>query len=161
MRSHIWIAVVCCLAFLAVPTVLAQGTECPPCVCPCATPLPPGAAQYTLQIGKIEDPATPGWLAKLEVGQEIVAVEFIISNVAGKPLDIDPTRGVMVDTDGFSYRGDLGLRDGTELDIMTLNPGEKARGWIGFQVPAEAKVSYIKFALGGFGDATMQSAPQP
>lgn len=150
------------LVILLVSTAFAQDTQCPPCVCPCATPLPPDVQQYSLEMGKIEDPAKPSMFATIEPGYKLVAVEFIISNVAGKPLQVNPMNATLVDTDGFSYRPELAGRDGGgQLPTVTLNQGEKVRGWVAFTVPEEAKPYYIKYDLDLLSGKALQSTAQP
>jgi hypothetical protein len=155
-----WIIALSLILGIVAPVAIAQQ-ECPPCVCPCATPLPPDVQPYKLEMGRIEDPTQPSMFAKLEQGQKLIAVEFIISNIAGDPLQVNPMYGTLVDTEGYSYRPQLAARDGGQLEMVTLNPGERARGWLAFAVPESAQPYYIKYDLDALGKRSLQSTASP
>jgi len=129
-----------------------ESTKKPP-----TAPKPTAQPEYTLALGQVEDPARVSEFVTLEPNHKLVAVEFIITNINGKPIDVNPLHGTMVDKEGYSYRCTLAARAGSQLDVVTLNRGEKVKGWIAFQTLPEARVNYIKYDLEPFGSLTIQS----
>jgi len=103
---------------------------------------------YSLSASQVEDPAKPGIIFRAEKGKRLVAVEVVVGNVSGAKITVNPLNAVLVDTDGFLYKPELGGRDG-QLALVDLNPGEKAKGWIAFQIPPQAKLEGIKYNMSG------------
>jgi hypothetical protein len=128
---------------------------------PTDTAVPTDAPLYTLSAGAVEDPAEHGLFYEPKSDKKIIAVEFIIVNVAGEPLDINPLHGTLVDTEGFSYRPELAGYAGGQIDMVTLNPGEKVAGWVAFETPSSAKAAYIKYDVSPYPLVTIQSAQIP
>ena len=87
----------------------------------------------------VQDPATPGMFASIGEGNKLVAVEVVIGNTTDTPLSVNTFYAELVDTDGFTYQSKfMALDIDIELDTVTLFKGEKAKGWIAFEIPLEA-----------------------
>jgi hypothetical protein len=86
----------------------------------------------------VQDPATPGMFASIGEGNKLVAVEVVIGNTTDTPLSVNTFYAELVDTDGFTYQSSMALDSDIELDTVTLFKGEKAKGWIGFEIPLDA-----------------------
>lgn len=155
-----------------VPTDTPLPTDTP---VPTDTPLPPptdtpvpelylGDAatdnSYALTGISVQDPATPGMLHTATSGKKLIAVDVIISNLAGEVLHVNPLNATLVDREGFVYQPELGGVD-DQIPTLDLNPGEKARGLIAFEVPESASAASIKYAIETFGDNFLQASLVP
>lgn len=147
------------------PTATKQATSAP-AVTATLTSAPKSAGlgdvveqnEYFIQATAVEDPATPGMLYQAESGKKLIAVELVVGNVSGTAIMVNPLNATLLDGDGFTYQAALGGRD-EQLELLSLNPGEKARGWISFKIPNAAKVKSIKFNI-SLGD-TLQTGLIP
>jgi len=115
---------------------------------------------YLLSAVTVEDPTTPGILYEPESGKKLVAVEIVVGNVSGETLSVNPLNATLLDSEGFTYEPELGGREG-QIVTIDLSPGEKARGWIAFEVPEEATVASIKYAVETFGSKVLQTSLTP
>lgn len=115
---------------------------------------------YLLTALTVEDPTTPGMFYEAEDGKKLVAVEIILGNISGNPLSVNPLYATLVDTEGFIYQPELAGREDQILTI-TLSSGEKAKGWIAFEVPENVTLSSIKYAIELFGSRVLQSSLTP
>lgn len=114
---------------------------------------------YTLSVVGIEDPATPHpRLYEPEGGTKPLAVEVVLGNVSGDVHSVNVYNGTLVDQDGFSYRPEPFAREGGYIDRIDLAPGEKARGWIPFEVPVGTVADYIKYEFSGYPDITLTAS---
>ena len=111
---------------------------------------------YSLSAVAIEDPTQPSRLYKAEADKKLVAIEVVVGNVSGKKISVNPYNATLVDSDGFSYRPELGGRD-DQIALVDLNPGERVKGWIAFKVPPEATPQSIKYEVSGFPDIVLQT----
>ncbi|MFH1085477.1 MAG: DUF4352 domain-containing protein, partial [Chloroflexota bacterium] len=98
----------------------------------------------SLSASVVEDPAKPGILYKPKEGTKLIAVEITIANDANEVLDVNPLYATLVDAQGFVYRLELAGRDG-QLQTVKLSKGEKAKGWVAFEVPKTAAVHSLKY----------------
>lgn len=75
-----------------------------------------------------------------------VAVEVLFENVSGQTLELRPTGIRLHDMDGFEYAPGTGV-SGTEpkLQSQSVSPGDRARGWLWFTVPAAAILVEFRF----------------
>ena len=112
---------------------------------------------YLLSALTVEDSTTPGMFYEAEPGKKLVAVEVIIGNVSGELLDVNPLYATLVDSEGFIYQPELAARDG-QIVTANLSPGEKAKGWIAFEMPEGAAAASIKYAVEAFGDEILQAS---
>jgi len=116
---------------------------------------------YTLSAVAVEDPATnPGTSYESEDGKKLVAVEFIVGNLAGEVFSSNVLYATLVDTRGFMYGADSNLVEGS-IELLDVLPGERVRGWAGFIIPEEAAPAYLKYAISGSGAETMIAGLEP
>jgi len=156
-------------AATSAPTSVPKATSAPsstpkPTVAPTN---PPKAAnlgdvvelnKYFIQAVSVEDPATPGLLYQAESGKKLVAVELVVGNVSGTAITVNPLNTTLLDIDGFTYRPVLGGREG-QIELVNLNPGERVRGWISFNIPNASKPNGIKYSVSLVG--TLQTGLTP
>jgi hypothetical protein len=112
---------------------------------------------YMLSAIAVEDPTTPGMFYEPESGKKLVAIEVIVGNASGETLSVNPLNATLVDSEGFTYQTELAGRDG-QIVTVDLGPGEKARGWIAFEVPEGAIPASIKYAVETFGSRVLQAS---
>ena len=85
----------------------------------------------------------------------MVAVEIVVGNVSGRTLSVNPLYAILVESNGFVYQPELAGQDG-QLATVDLNAGEKAKGWVAFQVPEEATPASIKYLVEMFSNKFLQ-----
>lgn len=91
-------------------------------------------------------------------GNKLVAVQFLIVNTGTAAYDDAPSNGaVVVDAKGQQYEATPfydKIRAGTQLPTtVKLAPGNKALGYLVFEVPRKATVAQVQFSMdSGFGD---------
>jgi hypothetical protein len=132
--------------------VQEQATSAPPPTLPPAAQFLGDTAYrsgYSLTAIGVEDPAKPGVLYQPSTGQRLVAVDVVVGNVSGDPLSVNLLSAVLIDQDGFTYQPELGGRDG-QLPTLDAFPGERARGWIAFEIPEGAVVTSLRYSPGAF-----------
>jgi hypothetical protein len=112
---------------------------------------------YLLSAVAVEDPATPGSMYTSREGKKLIAIEVVLGNVDGEQFSSNALRATLIDTEGFSYRPELGSREGGQIDLIDLNPGEKARGWITFEVPEGTVPESIKYEFSGYPKIVLQT----
>lgn len=115
---------------------------------------------YLLSALSVEDPTTPGMFYEPEAGKKLVAVEIIVGNVSGEMLSVNPLNATLLDSDGFIYQPELAGREG-QIVTVDLDPGEKARGWVAFELPEGATAASIKYAVEAFGNKVLQADLTP
>lgn len=103
---------------------------------------------YSLSATAIQDPCAPSIIYEPKEGKRVIGVEIVLGNVSGaEPLSINPLYATLIDTEGYTYDPELG---GCEEQIATgdLNPGEKVRGIVGFELPVGAMPASIRYRAG-------------
>lgn len=98
---------------------------------------------YSLSAVSVEDPTTPGILYKPRQGYKLVAVEIVLGNVSAEKLNVNPLYSTLLDSEGYLYAPELGGRSG-QLDAGELAAGEKAKGWVAFEIPESATPASLK-----------------
>ena len=82
-----------------------------------------------------------------KAGNRFVAVEILYENTGTEKVSYGPFDWKLTDSSGFSY--DHGYSGkGPELHSGDLGPGEKARGFITYEVPQAAAGLVLKLTLG-------------
>lgn len=115
---------------------------------------------YSFVAVTVEDPATPGDLyTPEEENTKVVAVEVIVGNVSGERITVNPLNATLVDTEGFTYQPALAGREG-QIALVDLEPGERVKGWIAFEVSESSEPSTIKYSVTNFPDLTLTSGLQ-
>lgn len=115
---------------------------------------------YALTGITVQDPATPGMLYTPTSGKKLIAVEVIFSNISGDMVSINPLDATLLDTEGFTYTPELGGVD-YQMPLLDVSPGEKARGFMAFEVPENAVAGSIKYAIEMFGNKILQASLTP
>jgi hypothetical protein len=105
---------------------------------------------YSLSATNVEDPTTPSDFYESRQGYKLVSVEISLGNVSeAKSLSVIYYFASLVDNNGFVYEAEHGERDG-EINMLDLNVGERAKGWVSFTIPENATPAYLKYQLGFF-----------
>lgn len=111
---------------------------------------------YSLVAETVEDPASPGMLYTPTEGAKLVAIQIVVGNVSGEVVTVNSLNATLVDTDGYLYTAELGGRD-EQIDLIDLNPGERARGWVSFEIPEDATPESIIYLVTGFPIVELQT----
>jgi hypothetical protein len=102
---------------------------------------------YSLTVTKIEDRLSTNSYNAPKPGYKRIAVEITLGNVSGaEPLDVFYHYANLVDSNGFVYEADSGSGE-DDLAMVTLNVGEKVKGWVYFIIPDDVTPAYIKFKI--------------
>lgn len=113
------------------------------------------AEGYALAALQVEDPAPPGILYTPEEGTRLVAVEVIVGNVDAEMFTANPLYATLIDAEGFTYQAELAGRDG-QLDVVELNSGQKARGWVAYQIPDGATPALLDYRFEMYPSITLR-----
>jgi hypothetical protein len=80
-------------------------------------------------------------------GRRLVAIDVTIENDGSEdyPVFVDPTSFKLTDRDGFVYQP-VDSRQAPALPAsLQLSEGEKARGWIMFEIAAESEIESLTY----------------
>lgn len=117
--------------------------------------------QLDVTVKKVDDPATSsveGFAP--EAGNRWIGVQFELVNTGTKPYDDSPGNGTQVaDSEGQRFGGVFAdIKAGPSMaSSVKLAPGDKALGWLTFEVPKASKVASVQFGMNsGFSDQTGQ-----
>lgn len=111
---------------------------------------------YSFAAVVLEDPAPPGLLYTPTEGMRLVAVEIIVGNVSGERVTVNSLNSTLLDSEGFTYQSELAGRD-DELVLVDLEPGERVRGWVAFEIPEAAEAAIIRYQVKGVPRIVMES----
>lgn len=103
---------------------------------------------YSLKVTAVEDPAqaAAGYEPKPET--RLIAVKVGLENVeSDDAMAVDISNAVVTDDKGIDYIAVAGGHDG-ELQSPELKKGERAEGWIAFQVPTDATLKSLTYRIG-------------
>ena len=95
------------------------------------------APDFSMSIENVKECKVPYYF-KPKKGNIKLGVEVQIEGSADKDVPVNPFYAKVTDGDGYSYTSTFGGCD-PELKSVRINKGEKARGWITFEVPEAAK----------------------
>jgi len=99
-------------------------------------------AGYFLQVLTVQDPVvTDDYVTP---GKRHVEVELIVGNVSaesGWPLS-----GYLADTEGVEYESSITWAHPL-ISGYAVEPGQRERGWIGFEIPETAKIESLRFNI--------------
>lgn len=136
---------------------LFQQADATPGASPVASPIVPATP-----IARID---SPGWVLNLLAFQDpypgavrapaspfpnmpairYVAIEVLFENVSDQVLDVRTTDIRVHDAEGFEYAPAPGVSGAeTKLQSQSVSPGDRARGWVWFTVPATAVLLEIR-----------------
>jgi hypothetical protein len=83
-----------------------------------------------------------------KAGNRFVTVQVIYENTGTDPYNYNPFDWKLTDSAGFSYDSTFG-GVGPELHSGTIQPSEKARGYITYEVPTSAPGLQLRLTSGG------------
>ena len=113
---------------------------------------------------KVVDTKPTDQFLTVDQGKRLVAVQFRLTNTGSAPYDDAPSNGAkVIDAKGQQYESDPffeNIAAGQQLPTnVKLAPGNKALGFLAFQVPKKAKVAQVQFSMdSGFGDTAQWKA---
>ena len=121
------------LVLTGVPAALGQTTT------PGAVTVP--APEWTFVVHGMQDPyvGEPTTLPEPAQGIRYVAIDVEVVNDSDQPLSFANDAVFLRDDAGFSYRSGIVAGREPALSGRTLPAGARARGWVWFEVPEEAK----------------------
>ena len=109
---------------------------------------------YSLVALTVDNPGTVGEYSSYEAtpGTKLVCVDFAVGNIDAGPSKysgdyhtVNATYNTfLVDVEGFKYGGESGSCAG-QMELVDLSPGEKVRGWVGFEIPENALPAHIEY----------------
>lgn len=94
---------------------------------------------YSLTVNAMEEGQTYSTYVQPDLGNHYVAVDLTINSKADEGVSINEFNAVLKDSEGYQYKPTFAGKDpqlGTESNLPA---GDKARGWITFEVPDTAK----------------------
>jgi predicted small lipoprotein YifL len=102
---------------------------------------------YVITVTKIVDPApATDEFMKPDAGKKFVAIEVLYENrTSDKTLDYNPYDWKITDSESYTYDPDAIGGKSPTLEMGTINPGQKTRGWLNFQTPRDAQSFKAQF----------------
>lgn len=107
------------------------------------------AADYTMTIDNVKECKVKYYL-RPKKGNIKLGVEVTVEGTADKDVPVNPFYAKITDGEGYSYTSTFGGCD-PDLKSVRVGKGEKAKGWITFEVPSKAtglKLTYNPFIVG-------------
>jgi hypothetical protein len=103
------------------------------------------APDWTFVVHGMQDPYAGALTTPSEpvAGMRYVGFDVEIVNDSDQPLNFSSTGVYLRDEDGFSYRSGAVSGRGPALKGRTMPVGERARGWVWFEVPQDATLTEI------------------
>jgi len=111
--------------------------------------------RYVLRSISVQYPTTHGNF--YEVDTKLVAVEVIISNISENVLEVNPINATLVDSEGSTYPTTIGYVEG-QIATLDLNPSERVRGLIAFQIPENSTPESINYSIERFDSKVVLQA---
>ncbi len=102
---------------------------------------------YVITVTKfIDNVSAPDEFSTPDKGKKFTAIEVLYENrTNNKQLNYNPFEWKLIDSDGYNYEMDMNSVKEPNLHDGTLNPGQKARGWITFQSSKNSKNFKVQF----------------
>ncbi len=107
------------------------------------------APDYTMTLENVKE-CKVKYYFKPKKGNIKLGIEVAVEGTADKDVPVNPFYAKVTDSEGYTYNSTFGGCD-PDLKSVRLSKGEKAKGWITFEVPAKAaglKLSYNPFIIG-------------
>jgi hypothetical protein len=98
----------------------------------------------------VEDPAQPGVLYVPQAGKRLVAVQIVVGNMSGQRFRVNPYNVSLIDEQGAVHPPVLGAREG-QIATIDIDEGEKAQGWVPYQIPDGALPAGLQISREVFG----------
>jgi Domain of unknown function (DUF4352) len=95
------------------------------------------APDFSMSIENVKECKVPYYF-KPKKGNIKLGVEVQLEGSADKDVPVNPFYAKITDGDGYSYTSTFGGCS-PELKSVRISKGEKARGWITFELPDKAK----------------------
>jgi hypothetical protein len=113
-------------------------------------------AGYALTAVRMEDPTDPSQFYDPTPGTKLVAVDIVVANESAEAITTNPLDATLVDNQGFVHTVQLGGRDGGQLQLVRLEPGERVQGWVSFELPVGRSAEVIQFEM-SFSGPTLEA----
>jgi len=134
------------------PTVAEAGKERPARIVQAAPGAVAEAEGIRVTLNEIRDPFEPAEIfAQPYEGNRFVVFDVTIERTGSGGRFVWCGDFKLIDADGFVYEESfdavfaLGTENLPTLDGTNIGKGEKVRGWCGFEVRADAKLSVLKY----------------
>lgn len=99
---------------------------------------------FAVTLHRVLDPSPPKPYLKPDMGMRWVAVELTVENTGSKDQFYSRYDAALATMDGKAYDPWLGSQE-PQLGVGTLQPGQAERGWINFEIHANAEVAALLF----------------
>ncbi len=121
------------------------------------------AFDYALQVDNVKECKPKYYFSKPKKGTIWLGVEMVVESTSDKQIWSNPSHAKVIDSEGLTYNYSFASTKDCDpgLRATQLNKGEKAKGWVVFEVPEKAsglKLTYnpslfgspqqVKFDLG-------------
>lgn len=147
--------------------VPATATAVPPIATPVPTPTPtpaswgpygrfelrgdgPGKHEVYLTVNEIRDPAPPSPLLPLRPGNRYLGIDITLEieqDAKLQNLSNNPPSFRISDSISGDYARPLDVYGPDFFVFRRMQPGEKARGWVIFELPLDANVSTFSYSV--------------
>jgi hypothetical protein len=148
------------------PTPFAASAEASaaPVASAAPPPLQTQRAAYGLELTAhaVQSPAPLHEWDEVAPGRQLLGVELTLANNSGQSTEsVDETDFQMVDAGGYVYPGRLTLfTDLAMFPALDLAAGQRARGWVLFEVPTGTVPAAVRFKVNWWTDEYL-IAPVP
>jgi hypothetical protein len=111
------------------------------------------ALDYSLAVDNVKECRPKYYFSKPKKGSMWLGVEMVVEATTDKQIWSNPTYAKVVDGDGLTYNYTYATTKDCDpgLRATQLNKGEKAKGWVVFEVPEKAsglKITYNPSMIG-------------
>lgn len=106
-----------------------------------------GAPAWSFTVHDYQDPYS-GEVTRPEEpqpGTRYIGADVQIDNESDQLLSFERDKVRLYDDSGYEYKAGNTFGDAPALDGRTLNPGERARGWVWYTVSEESQISELVF----------------
>ncbi|MEZ4225313.1 MAG: DUF4352 domain-containing protein [Polyangiaceae bacterium] len=107
------------------------------------------APDYSMTIDNVKE-CKVKYYFRPKKGNIKLGVEVTIEGTADKDVAVNPFYAKVTDSEGYSYTSTFGGCD-PDLKSVRVSKGEKAKGWITFEVPSKSsglKLAYNPIIIG-------------
>lgn len=117
------------------------------------------AENYKLTLLSVAECKPKGYTTRPKKGNIYLGAEVLVESKADRTLFVSPVHGKLVDADGITINHKFVYRSSCEpkLDASTrLEKGEKAKGFMTFEVPKDAKGLKLSYTPGLYKAQTVK-----
>ena len=146
--------------------------QAPPSAAPAPTPKAPDVSEklfkvgetaeaddYKLTVMKVDECTAKGYTIRPKKGNIYLGVEIMVESKADRQMFVSPIQGKLVDAEGITINHKFVYKSSCDpkLDPSTrLAKGEKAKGWITFEVAKDAKGLKLSYTPGLYQAQTVK-----